>query len=128
LGLDTEGPVVLLRGGHHITRPGYDILGWKSVSAGCGRNLDLLEYLAGVAVALNGGSVHPGLEWCETARHRDPGFLRPCHMPDVLEMPYRPPLHEPGAQFVFFESQAEDDGRRKPARLPPRGPHGLRAT
>ncbi len=92
-----------LGGGHHITRPGYklDVL------------VDLLKYIRdtyhlqvylepGEAVALNAGYlvtevldiVHNGLDILIL------DASAACHMPDVLEMPYRPPLRGAGEANV----------------------------
>ena len=88
-----------LGGGHHITRADYDVQAL----------IDLLKYIRnkyqvevylepGEAVALNAGYlvtevmdiVHNGLDILilDTSAA--------CHMPDVLEMPYRPPLRNSG--------------------------------
>ena len=84
-----------LGGGHHITRPGYDI----DTLIRCIRSLrnkyGLEIYLEpGEAIAL-----HTGYLVCtvlDTLRNgMDLAILdtsAACHMPDVLEMPYRPPL------------------------------------
>ena len=84
-----------LGGGHHITRPGYDV----DTLIRCIRSLrnkyGLEIYLEpGEAIAL-----HTGYLVCtvlDTLRNgMDLAILdtsAACHMPDVLEMPYRPPL------------------------------------
>ena len=89
-------------GGHHITRKDYDI----SLLEDCIRHIQetyqVQVYLEpGEAVALNAGYlITTVLEIVENQIHiaiLDTSAA--CHMPDVLEMPYRPPLldsAEPG--------------------------------
>ena len=86
-----------LGGGHHITRADYDVEAL----------IDLIKYIRstygvevylepGEAVALNAGYlvsevldiVHNGLDILIL------DASAACHMPDVLEMPYRPPLRD----------------------------------
>lgn len=86
-----------LGGGHHITREGYDIarLG-RCIKALRGRGLEV--YLEpGEAVALNAGvlisevlDIRPADSTGIPTAILDTSAA--CHMPDVLEMPYRPPL------------------------------------
>lgn len=109
-------------GGHHITREGYDIPRLEKCIRRMQEKYGLTVYLEpGEAVALNGGFlVTSVLETQETKVpiERAVGStlgstscstggedkLRiaildtsaACHMPDVLEMPYRPPLSESG--------------------------------
>ena len=90
-------------GGHHITRPGYDIPRLE-------RCIQLAQQRWGVEVYLE-----PGEAWALNAGYLASRVLdtfqngetaiaildasAACHMPDVLEMPYRPPLFgaaEPG--------------------------------
>ncbi|MBQ5311302.1 MAG: carboxynorspermidine decarboxylase [Oscillospiraceae bacterium] len=89
-------------GGHHITKPGYD------TDRLC-RLIDSFKERYGVEVYLEPGEAHA----------LDAGFLvtevldvftsggnthaivdasAACHMPDVLEMPYRPPLYGSGEE------------------------------
>jgi carboxynorspermidine decarboxylase len=88
-----------LGGGHHITRDGYDIgLLTDCVSRLSGTYRAQIYLEPGEAVALNAGQfittvldiVRNGMDIaildCSAA----------CHMPDVLEMPYRPPLLNAG--------------------------------
>ena len=90
---------VNLGGGHHITKPGYDI----ALLARCVRRLQerygLTVYLEpGEAAALRAG------ELVTTVLDIVPAELpvaildtsAACHMPDVIEMPYRPPLFGAG--------------------------------
>ncbi len=86
-----------LGGGHHITRDGYDIPRLeRCVNTLRGRGLEV--YLEpGEAVALNAGVL---VSEVLDVRPADSTGIPPaildtsaaCHMPDVLEMPYRPPL------------------------------------
>lgn len=83
-------------GGHHITRPGYDIATLETCIARAQRDWGVTVYLEpGEACALNAGFlltrvldvVHNG---DTTVAILDASAA--CHMPDVIEMPYRPPL------------------------------------
>ena len=82
-------------GGHHITRLGYDI---ERLCACIGRMREkygLTVYLEpGEAVALNAGFL---VTEVQDILHNGTGIAildasAACHMPDVIEMPYRPPL------------------------------------
>ena len=90
-------------GGHHITRPDYDIPRLERCIRAAQSRWGVQVYLEpGEACALNAGYF--------AARVLDVGqnggtrlaildASAACHMPDVLEMPYRPPLYgagEPG--------------------------------
>ncbi len=88
-----------LGGGHHITRDDYDIKALEELIIYIKQKYDVEVYLEpGEAVALNAGYlvtevmdiVHNGLDILilDTSAA--------CHMPDVLEMPYRPPLRNSG--------------------------------
>ncbi len=89
-------------GGHHITREGYDIPRLEKCIRRMQEKYGLEVYLEpGEAVALNAGFlIATVLEIQET----DADGLKiaildtsaACHMPDVLEMPYRPPLQGSG--------------------------------
>ncbi len=86
-------------GGHHITRPGYDIHKLERCIKRMQDRYGLTVYLEpGEAVALNAGFLVA--EVLETVRNgMDIAILdasAACHMPDVLEMPYRPPLQGSG--------------------------------
>lgn len=99
-------------GGHHITRQDYDIPGLERCIRRMQEKYGLTVYLEpGEAVALNAGFlVTTVLETRRTevpipsGRASDGEALRlaildtsaACHMPDVLEMPYRPPLRDSG--------------------------------
>ena len=88
-----------LGGGHHITRDDYDIKALEELIIYIKQKYDVEVYLEpGEAVALNAGYlvtevmdiVHNGLDILilDTSAA--------CHMPDVLEMPYRPTLRNSG--------------------------------
>lgn len=88
-----------LGGGHHITRPGYDLERLIRVIKRLRVTYGLEIYLEpGEAVVLNAGflvsrvldTVTNGI----TTAILDASAA--CHMPDVLEMPYRPPILEGG--------------------------------
>lgn len=94
-------------GGHHITKEGYDIPRLEKCIRKMQEKYGLTVYLEpGEAVALNAGFlVTTVLETQETDIELERGGrLRlaildtsaACHMPDVLEMPYRPPLQGSG--------------------------------
>ncbi|MCD8337003.1 MAG: carboxynorspermidine decarboxylase [Lachnospiraceae bacterium] len=90
-------------GGHHITRADYDIGRLERCICHMRDAYDLDIYLEpGEAVALNAGYLVT--EVMDIVENRGIQTLildasAACHMPDVLEMPYRPPLRgsgEPG--------------------------------
>ena len=87
-------------GGHHITRPDYDIKLLKKCIDRIQEKYNLHVYLEpGEAVALRAGFlVTTVLEIVQTDNF--PAAIldtsAACHMPDVLEMPYRPPLMDSG--------------------------------
>lgn len=88
-------------GGHHITREGYDIPRLERCIGKMQEKYGLVVYLEpGEAVALNGGFlVTEVLEIQENDTMAANAILdtsAACHMPDVLEMPYRPPLRDSG--------------------------------
>lgn len=86
-------------GGHHITREDYDVETLITCINKIKEKYHVQIYLEpGEAIALNAGSllttvldvVHNGIEIAILDTSAS------CHMPDVLEMPYRPPLKESG--------------------------------
>jgi len=88
-------------GGHHITRADYDIPRLERCINRMKEGYGLLVYLEpGEAIALNAGYLHTKvLEVQHHAGAMDIAILdtsAACHMPDVLEMPYRPPLRDSG--------------------------------
>ncbi len=87
-------------GGHHITKPQYDLARLERLVTKMRERYSLTVYLEpGEAIALNAGFlvcsvldiVHNGMDIAilDTSAA--------CHMPDVLEMPYHPPLMGAGA-------------------------------
>ncbi len=84
-----------LGGGHHITRPGYHIEKLKQLISYIQSEYGLEVYIEpGEAVALNAGYLV--CEVCDIVHNNIDTLIldtsAECHMPDVLEMPYRPPL------------------------------------
>lgn len=86
-------------GGHHITRDDYDRTGLIDCIRNFKEKYDLEVYLEpGEAVALNSGFlvtsvldiVNNGIDIALL------DASAACHMPDVIEMPYRPPLFKSG--------------------------------
>ncbi|HPR79089.1 MAG TPA: carboxynorspermidine decarboxylase, partial [Candidatus Limiplasma sp.] len=87
-------------GGHHITRPGYDISSLVERIRAFRQKYGITVYLEpGEAVALNAGVlVTRVLDVVQNGMNiavLDASAA--CHMPDVLEMPYRPPLRGAGS-------------------------------
>ena len=88
-----------LGGGHHITRRGYDTERLCRVVRGLRQDFGADIYLEpGEAVVLDAGTLHTRV--LEVMKNGiDIAILdasAACHMPDVLEMPYRPPLYGSG--------------------------------
>lgn len=86
-------------GGHHITREDYDLDTLERCIRRMQENYDVTVYLEpGEAVALNAGLLITSV--LELQKNGiDIAILdtsAACHMPDVLEMPYRPPLKDSG--------------------------------
>jgi carboxynorspermidine decarboxylase len=82
-------------GGHHITRKDYDIKTLESCLIGLSQRYKIQVYIEpGEAIALNAGFLMARvLDIVEN--ETETAILdtsAACHMPDVLEMPYRPPL------------------------------------
>lgn len=83
-------------GGHHITRPGYDIETLTQCIARAQNAWGVTVYLEpGEACALNAGYLLTRVldvvqNGGTTVAILDASAA--CHMPDVIEMPYRPPL------------------------------------
>lgn len=88
-----------LGGGHHITREDYDVDALKKLILEIRQKYGVTVYLEpGEAIALNAG-------WLDTTvmdivengiKTLILDTSAACHMPDVLEMPYRPPLLDSG--------------------------------
>ena len=86
-------------GGHHITRPGYDVELLVSTIRNFRNKYNLEVYLEpGEAVALNAGYlVTTVLDTFENGiKIAVTDVSAACHMPDVLEMPYRPEIFGAG--------------------------------
>ena len=90
-------------GGHHITRPGYHMDGLVRAVKKAKEGRNLTVYLEpGEAFALNAGYLVTKVLDITRKGETMIAILdasAACHMPDVLEMPYRPPLYgagEPG--------------------------------
>ena len=87
-------------GGHHITKPGYDVaLLVRTLRDFRRRHPNLEVYLEpGEAIALNAGTLVTTVR--EVFDYGTPIAIldasAECHMPDVIEMPYRPPLRGAG--------------------------------
>lgn len=89
-------------GGHHITREDYDIPRLERCIKSIQKKYGVKVYLEpGEAVALNAGylvtEVLDIIEIDMPIAILDTSAV--CHMPDVLEMPYRPPLMNSGTSF-----------------------------
>ena len=84
-------------GGHHITKAGYDMEKLEDCIRRMQETYDLEIYLEpGEAVALNAGYLETTV--LDIVENNGIKILvldtsAACHMPDVLEMPYRPPLY-----------------------------------
>ena len=106
-------------GGHHITREGYDVDGLVALlNDFTARHPHLVVYLEpGEAIALNAGTLESRV--LEIQPKGADGIINvildtsaACHMPDVIEMPYTPPLvggvvyrdshHAPGTYLYRF--------------------------
>ncbi len=92
-----------LGGGHHITRQGYNIEGLISLVKYIRERYSIDVYLEpGEAIALDAGYLITTVMDIVKTEAMPVLILdtsAACHMPDVLEMPYRPPLkdsEEPG--------------------------------
>lgn len=86
-------------GGHHITKPGYDIPALVECIRRFKGKFQVEVYLEpGEAIALNAGLLATRvLDIVDNGMNiavLDASAA--CHMPDVIEMPYRPPLHGAG--------------------------------
>jgi carboxynorspermidine decarboxylase len=88
-----------LGGGHHITKSGYNIPLLEKIVTDLSQKYGVQVYLEpGEAIALNAGYLHTKV--LEVVKNgMDIAILdcsAECHTPDVLEMPYRPPLFGAG--------------------------------
>ncbi len=87
-------------GGHHITRDDYDIERLETCIANIQNKHHITVYLEpGEAVALNAGYLYTKV--IDTIKNGNINIAitdmsAACHAPDVIEMPYRPPLFNSG--------------------------------
>lgn len=87
-------------GGHHITRPDYNIATLEACIARMQEKYGVQVYLEpGEAWALNAGYLVTTV--LDTLQNGDTSLAildmsAACHTPDVIEMPYRPPLLDAG--------------------------------
>ena len=88
-----------LGGGHHITKDGYDLELLKKCIRHLQKKYDAIVYLEpGEAAALNAGHLVATVleiqdaERGQSIRNAILDTSAACHMPDVIEMPYRPPV------------------------------------
>ena len=80
-------------GGHHITRAGYDISLLKKLIRRVQEKYHVAVYLEpGEAVALNAGFLVSEVLDVQAGGNVILSTSAACHMPDVIEMPYRPPV------------------------------------
>ena len=90
-------------GGHHITKPGYDVEKLEQCIKYAQETWNLQVYLEpGEAVALNAGYLVSRVLDVVTNKETKIAILdasAACHMPDVIEMPYTPPLY--GAEALI---------------------------
>lgn len=93
-------------GGHHITRFDYDIERLVKCIMYAKNKWDLEVYLEpGEGVVLNAGFMISRV--LDTFKNGDMNFLihdmsAACHMPDVIEMPYLPPLYKANLEGNSF--------------------------
>lgn len=88
-----------LGGGHHITRPGYDLDALETLIRSIRQKYGVEVYLEpGEAIALRAGTLIATV--LDIVQNEGPILIldasAACHMPDVLEMPYRPPVSDSG--------------------------------
>ena len=87
-------------GGHHITRPDYDLPTLERCITAAQKKYGVQVYLEpGEAWALNAGYLVTSV--LDTLQNGDTSLAildlsAACHTPDVIEMPYRPPLLDAG--------------------------------
>lgn len=89
-------------GGHHITRTDYDVEGLIQSITHMRDTYHLEIYLEpGEAVALNAGYLYTKVLDIVENSGTNIAILdmsAACHTPDVIEMPYRPPLYDAGTE------------------------------
>lgn len=95
---------VNMGGGHHITKPGYQIELLRSILCSAKEKWRLEVYLEpGEAVALHAGYLASRV--LDVVRNGEEKIAildtsAACHMPDVIEMPYTPPLYQAAEEGV----------------------------
>lgn len=91
-------------GGHHVTRPGYDIARLERCIRRARHNWGVTVYLEpGEAWALNAGFLASRvLDVTENGAVKNAilDCSAACHMPDVIEMPYQPPVYGAVAEAI----------------------------
>lgn len=101
-------------GGHHITKPGYDVEKLENCIRYARETWEVDVYLEpGEAVALNAGYLVSRVLDVVTNGEIKVAILdasAACHMPDVIEMPYTPPLY--GGRAVQEEERTAADKYR----------------
>lgn len=108
-------------GGHHITRPGYDIQRLERCIRRMQTEYGLTVYIEpGEAVALNAGTLTSTVlevqpQGADGVRNVILDTSAACHMPDVIEMPYTPPLQDVRAKGCKDERIAHADNSHIPA-------------
>ncbi len=110
-----------LGGGHHITVEGYDIQKLEELILEIREKYGLKVYLEpGEAIAINAGTLITRVLDVVEATDMPTAILdasAACHMPDVLEMPYTPPLVGEMTYADYRSEQKGDAGDRIPVRL-----------
>lgn len=113
-------------GGHHITRPGYDIEKLQQCIRYAKDRWNVEVYLEpGEAVALNAGYLVSRVLDVVTNGDTKIAILdasAACHMPDVIEMPYTPPLYEAEAVQEDAAGETAGDGNHAVYRYRLAGP------
>ena len=104
-------------GGHHITRPGYDIAGLEQCILYAQEKWNVEVYLEpGEAVALNAGYLVTQVLDVITNGDTKIAILdasAACHMPDVIEMPYTPPLYKAVAVSEEDTETSDNEGNKQ---------------
>lgn len=104
-------------GGHHITRPGYDTEKLENCIRYAKETWNVEVYLEpGEAVALNAGYLASRVLDVVTNGNTNIAILdtsAACHMPDVIEMPYTPPLYGAVKAEDMDSSEEEENGEKK---------------
>lgn len=88
-----------LGGGHHITKPDYDTAALEQLIGYIQKKYGVTVYVEpGEAIALDAGELITTV--LDVIENGMPILIldtsASCHMPDVIEMPYRPPLQNAG--------------------------------